>query len=130
MVDITTTACSPSSVNQRFPSGPATIPCGSEPEGKENSVTVPDGVIMPILETGLPVPGTEYSASVNQTFPSGPTVMPGMTASSYPTSHARPGTTNSLIVPEAVIWPIARLTSSAHHNVPSDVAVISFAATI
>ena len=76
---------------------------------------------MPILDTG---------SSVNQTFPSGPTVMPGMDPVPYPARDARPGTTNSLIVPEAVIWPIARLKPSTHHNDPSGVAVSSSAAFI
>ena len=56
------------SVNQRFPSGPATIPTGSEsPPGIGNSVMTPAGVIRPILLA---------FSSVNQRFPSGPAAMP------------------------------------------------------
>ena len=61
----------PSSVNQRFPSAPATMPYGSLPEGAANSVIEPAGVI-------LPMPGR--LASVNQILPSGPAVMPSGSA--------------------------------------------------
>src|SRR5207249_1434341 len=56
------------SVNQRLPSGPVVMPKGKLlAVGIGNSVTVPLGVIRPML---FP------SFSVNQTLPSGPDVMP------------------------------------------------------
>ncbi len=55
------------SVNQRLPSGPATMSWGMDPTvGVGNSVTAPDGVIRPILPTD----------STNQRFPSDPSAIP------------------------------------------------------
>src|ERR1051326_8810719 len=53
------------SVNQRFPSGPVTISRKMAAPGTENSVSVPPGVMRPILP---------LVNSVNQRFPSGPLV--------------------------------------------------------
>ncbi len=59
------------SVNQRLPSGPATMSWGMEPTvGVGNSVTMPDGVIRPILPTD----------SANQRFPSDPSAIPSGSA--------------------------------------------------
>jgi hypothetical protein len=57
------------SVNQRLPSGPAVMEVrrASGPMPALNSVTVPSGVIRPMVLFG---------DSVNQTLPSGPAVMP------------------------------------------------------
>ena len=55
------------SVNQRLPSGPATMSWGMDPTvGGVNSVTAPDGVIRPILPTD----------STNHRFPSDPSAIP------------------------------------------------------
>ena len=71
------------SVNQRLPSGPATIPAGELPGvGMTNSMTSPAGVMRPIL---LAV------ASVNHRLPSGPSAMPVGVA-------FKVGTANSVIV--------------------------------
>src|SRR5947209_6008409 len=64
----------PSSLNQRFPSGPAVIPFEPPPE---TQVADPDGVMR-----SIPLP-------VNQTFPSGPAVIPPTSPSNEtPLPHA------------------------------------------
>ena len=74
-------------MNHRFPSGPAAIPDGTLlAVGIGNSVTVPDGVIRPIL---LPVD------SVNHRFPSGPAAIPEALAPGV-------GIGNSMIAPGIV----------------------------
>jgi hypothetical protein len=57
----------PASANQRLPSGPAVISLGWLPNGSENCVTTPAGVIRPIRSARV---------SVNQRLPSGPRVIP------------------------------------------------------
>src|SRR5438552_18587682 len=56
----------PRSVNQRLPSGPATMPPGIAPTARGNSLIAPLGEMRPIL---FP------ASSVNHRFPSGPAVM-------------------------------------------------------
>src|SRR5579864_4901691 len=92
----------PGSENQRLPSGPAVISLGWSSgaalspvdwlldEGVVNSVTVPVGVIRPIL---CPC------CSANQRLPSGPTVIPKG-------SPELVGTENSVKVPVGVMRPI------------------------
>src|SRR5213083_2759484 len=94
------------SVNHRFPSGPAAIPHGITPAvGMENSVKVPVGVIRPILFA-------EGFSSVNHRFPSGP-------AAISTGSLLGVGVENSVIVPDVVIRPILLTLISVNHRFPS-----------
>lgn len=75
------------SVNQRRPSGPATMPNGNaDAVGRENSVIVPLGVILPILL---------LTDSVNQRLPSAPAAIPSGKLNAV-------GSLNSVMTPSGV----------------------------
>ena len=75
----------------------------------ENSVILPDGVILPILSVFV---------SVNQRLPSGPVVMPAGPA--LPVMPVE----NSVTVPDGVILPILFAPYSVNQTFPSGPAVI------
>src|SRR5262245_34066036 len=94
-------------VNQRLPSGPATIPSGRSAFGVEQVVTAPAGVIR------LTEPPCRW---VNQTLPSGPAAMPVgllVLASWY-----------VVIAPAVVLLPIQLLPAWVNQRFPSGPAVI------
>src|SRR5207244_1308295 len=89
--------------NQSRPSGPFVIVPGCAPaEGSANSVTTPDGVILP---SRLP------ANSVNHKFPSTPTVM----QNGWAPTNERP---NSVMTPAVVIRPIGP-AASVNQSAPS-----------
>src|SRR5579884_2790004 len=97
------------SVNQRLPSGPAAIPSGKLwSVGIANSVTVPEGVMRPIL---LPLD------SVNQRLPSGPLVIPTG-------SPLAVGIGNAVMLPEGLMRPILLALTSVNQRLPSGPATI------
>src|SRR5258708_7972625 len=97
------------SVNQRLPSGPATMPKPGPKVG--TSVTPPAVVILPIFFA---------MRSVNHSAPSGPTAMPYGSLSAV-------GTANSVIAPLTVIRPILlpEAADSVNHRAPSGPAVMN-----
>jgi hypothetical protein len=100
-------------VNQRLPSGPAVILSGHlKDEVSGNSVTVPTGVIRPILFD---------RASVNQRLPSGPRVIPA--ESVYPSGAL--GTGNVVMIPLGVMRPIRIASPNINQRLPSGPAVIA-----
>src|SRR6266516_1163394 len=111
LVLITPIWLAPASANQRFPSGPVTIPVGL----LLPVVTGYSGGIVPLVEL-LPILLEPY-CSVNQRLPSGPEVMPqGLLV--------LVGTRKSLTVPSGVTFPILCPSNSVNQRLPSGPVVI------
>src|SRR6516225_11890709 len=106
------------SVNHKLPSGPATMPIGSQPVlGCGNSVKLPAGVMRPIWATAF---------SANQKLPSGPRVTPRGPAPEVGTVKSVTGSENTVMFDTDPLRPLA-LSVAVTDCVPS---VLNVRATV